>query len=391
MQLHIEIYSLRALRSKAKQSLADFKNATKSQNHKDSLNYKALNVLCNLVFWCFCGSLIVRRGLLRPAGAGLIMTNSQGFFREGRRIGLPLHCLQRMLILLLCLLLSGVVGYVSGHPQDSPTPAVKNKVIVDETGRKVTLKKYPPERIISLAPSITELLFALNQGDKVVGITSYCNKPPETRTITKVGGFADPNMELIVSLKPDVVIATRQGNPVELIKNLDTFSIPIFALNAKNLTDVLRNILSVSQLLGIEQEGKKLHDKLAGYIEAQKRKFPQGKSRKRILFVIWYEPFITIGKESFIQEIIELCGAESATSHYPGDWMQINQEELLKLKYDAIMYAVHEPKQQQEFADSFTSKPGLLRTVPVYVVDEEILRPGINFPHAVDKCQQTIR
>lgn len=265
----------------------------------------------------------------------------------------------------------------------------ESKYVYDELGRKVFIKNFPPKRIVSLAPSITELVFALKQGSKLVGVTVYCNKPKDALKIPKVGGFADPNIEVIVALKPDIVLAINEGNPFNLIENLKKFSIPVYGVKTKRLADILNNVLDVGELLNAEYEAKKLHQRLTRFI--YDRRIKQVKDPKKIFFLLWDDPLTTIGKDSYINEIIELSGAKSVTSIYSKEWLQINIEELLKLKFDALIYAKHSGNDDNKIKkSSLLKKISKFSSDNVYGVDEEILRPSVNFPIAVEQLSTIV-
>jgi cobalamin transport system substrate-binding protein len=259
----------------------------------------------------------------------------------------------------------------------------EQKDFIDATGRKIHLMHYPPHRIISLAPSITELIFALKKGSNLVGDTTYCNKPEQAKSITKVGGFSDPNLEIIASLKPDLVIATAQGNPVELITNLQKFSIPLYALNLRNVSEVLESIDRVSQLIGAEKEGKQLHAELSQVVQQAQTANAHRKKRPAIFFLLWYQPIVSAGKDSYINEIIELSGATSVTNKYTGEWLQLDREELYKLRFDAIVYAQHSPNDEEQFKTAIRNNFPSSASPKVYILTEEILRPSISFPEVI--------
>lgn len=259
----------------------------------------------------------------------------------------------------------------------------EQKELVDEVGRRIIIKTYPPRKIISLAPSITELLFAIGQGSKVVGVTDYCNKPKEALKITKVGGFSDPNSELIIALQPDLVIGTVEGNPIELVDELSRFSIPLFALRQRNFEDILRNILSVAAATGSLDKGKELYDKLNEYIEMRKMMRVLEEQKKRMLFLIWIRPVIVPGSSSYINDIVKLSRLELATANYKGEWVHMNEEELIRLNYDVIIYVRHQPNEKSEVANYISRNKKIFKDVPIYTIDEEILRPAVSFPEVI--------
>jgi len=265
---------------------------------------------------------------------------------------------------------------------------VERKEAIDELGRRVFINNYPPERIISLAPSITELLFALGLRDKIVGVTNYCDKPKEALMIAKIGGFSDPNIELIVKLKPDIVIGTVDGNPIEIESALKKFSIPLFVLKQRSMKDILNNIISVSKVLGVNEKGKKLYSDLNEYIVKRKKIVSSMKERKRVLFLLWVNPLVSAGSESYINEIINLSKLVSVTDKEKGQWIHINEEGLTMMQYDVIVYAAHNLDDGGQIVEYINKNRRMFKKVPVYAVDEDILRPGISFPNVVKQLDE---
>jgi len=128
--------------------------------------------------------------------------------------------------------------------------------VTDEIGRKINIKESP-QRIVSLAPGITETLWALNLDDKIVGVTTFCNWPPQARQKPRVGGFTNPSIEKIVSLKPDLIIATADGNRKETVRQLERIGLPVYVTNPSDTNGVLRSISHIGEITNREKDAGK--------------------------------------------------------------------------------------------------------------------------------------
>jgi len=180
--------------------------------------------------------------------------------------------------------------------------------IRDQLGRLVKLDKIP-QRIISLAPSNTEILFALGLEDRVVAITDYCNYPPGAKEKPSVGGFSTPNLERIVALSPDLVFATSIHQK-SVIPNLEQRGITAFALDPKTLDEVLAAISLVGKTTGRDREASTLTAEISNKIKAVTGKtgsLSQGQ-RPRVLYITWHDPLMTAGAGTLQDELIQKAG-----------------------------------------------------------------------------------
>jgi iron complex transport system substrate-binding protein len=220
------------------------------------------------------------------------------------------------------------------------------KEVKDEIGRKLTIKDAP-QRIVSLAPGITETLFALNLGDKVVGVTSFCDWPPEAKHKPQVGGFINPSIEKIVSLQPDLVIATADGNRKDTVQQLERVGLIVYVTNPSDTKEILASILHIGEITSSEKNARsivgRLRKRLAN-VTAQTRE----KIKPRIFFQIGLDPVITTGRGTLINEVIGLAGginiAGSDTARYP----RYSAEGIMAGAPDIILFAPM--AQDREFA-----------------------------------------
>jgi len=180
--------------------------------------------------------------------------------------------------------------------------------VEDQLGRVVKLEKIP-ERIISLAPSNTEILFALGLGDKVVGVTEYCDYPEAAKDIDKIGGFSTTNIEEVVALSPDLILAT-QRHESEIIPALEGKGLTVFALAPKTLDEILESITLIGEITGKEEEASQLVTEMSNRIKAVTDKTDglSGAERPRVLYITWHDPLKTAGGDTWHEELIVKAG-----------------------------------------------------------------------------------
>jgi iron complex transport system substrate-binding protein len=191
--------------------------------------------------------------------------------------------------------------------------------IVDGLGRSVTVNKIP-QRIVSLAPSNTEILFALGLGDKVVGVTEYCDYPQEAMTKPKVGGFSNVNIEKVVSLEPDLVLATHiHGKTV--IPGLEKLGQTVVAITPGSLNEVLDSIILVGKITGQNAEASMLVNDLSRRIATvtDKTRSLSSDQRPRVFYVTWHDPLMTAGTETLADDVISSAGGQNIAYDISGD------------------------------------------------------------------------
>ena len=214
-------------------------------------------------------------------------------------------------------------------------------MIVDDVGISAVIPKIP-KRIISLAPSNTEILFMLGLGDRVVGVSSICNYPAEAGKKEKVGDFFAPSLEKILLLKPDLILAGG-GVQKELALKLSAMGIPTITLYPKDLKEMLLDVLLTGKAAGKEAEAVKLMNSLKARIEKVKEQAKKSKHPK-VYFEIWNQPVTSAGKGSFIDELITIAGGENIFSSINKTFPEVSAEEIIKRNPDIIITAYMEKK-----------------------------------------------
>jgi len=188
-------------------------------------------------------------------------------------------------------------------------PAHAERTIQDDTGRPVKLA-HPAQRIVSLAPHITELLFAAGVGDRVVGVVAYSDFPEAAHKLPRVGGYSNIDMEAVAALKPDLVIAWKSGNRDAHLDKLAALGIPVYLNEPRNLDDVARSLEAFGVLAGIEQPARTAAENFRSRKGELAQRYGE-RPRVRMFYQIWDKPLMTINDEHLISDVIRLCGGDN--------------------------------------------------------------------------------
>ena len=191
--------------------------------------------------------------------------------------------------------------------------------ILDDLNRTVSLPSSA-QRIVSLAPSITETLFAIAAGNQAVGVTDYCNYPKEATAKAHVGGITNPSIETIVSLQPDLIILSMEGNVREDFEKLLGFGIPVFVSNPRTLHGIYKSIEDLGILTDRTEEAAQLVHSMQAREESVIRTVP--KTKKRTLLIVSLQPLIVVGGGTFLSELLSIAGAMNLA----GSAMESNSE-----------------------------------------------------------------
>lgn len=214
-------------------------------------------------------------------------------------------------------------------------PLVASRQVSDELGRRVTVPDHP-HRIVCLAPSLTETVYALGMGAAVVGITDFTDYPPEALSKPSVGGLDDASVEKIVSLHPDLVLSMAQINREETVNELEHVGIPVYVISPQGLPGIVASIQDLGDALNCHREA----GQLLQHLECERAEVARrikDLPRTRVLVIIWYDPVITAGNKSFITDAIAAAGGQSVTADIDQAWPQISLEEVLRRSPDVVL------------------------------------------------------
>lgn len=307
----------------------------------------------------------------------------------------PIRRLCPLVILMIAL---AACGAAPAAQPPTATPAVApaaaapatGLTITDTLGRQVALDK-PPARIVSLAPSITEILFAIGAGPQVVGVTKFCTFPPEADALPEIGGFSTKSisLEAIVGLEPDLVVAgTASQQPV--VEQLEQLAVPVVVLAPKSFEEVYANIVQAGYLTGHVEQATAVVDGMRARVNAVTARAAAipAEARPTVYWEVYDDPLTTAGPETFIGQLIELAGATNSFADAGEDYPQVSAEAVFARDPQVIMG----PDSQglKLTPDVIAQRPGwadvrAVRDGRIYLLDGDIVsRPGPRLADALE-------
>lgn len=207
--------------------------------------------------------------------------------------------------------------------------------VTDPVGRRMKIPQNPM-RIISLAPNITEIVFALGQGHRLVGVTTYSDYPPQARRIQQIGSYVHPDLERIVSLAPDLCLAIKDGNPRDVVSRLESFGIPVYAVDPRDLNGVMAALSAMGGLLNTEDTAGRIVADMHRRIRAVEDRVMQADHRPRVFFQIGVSPIVSVGTHTFIHELIVQAGGINVAQG-PVPYPRFSREQVLDLAPEVII------------------------------------------------------
>jgi iron complex transport system substrate-binding protein len=262
--------------------------------------------------------------------------------------------------------------------------------ITDMAGREVTIE-VEPQAIVSLAPSNTEILYALELEDKVLGVTEFCNYPPEAAEKPKVGGFSDVNTEKVVELEPDLIL-TANIHVTEVVPALEKLGLTVVVIDPPDVPAVLEGIKLVGKITGQEKEVEALTTEMQERIDAV-TKSVEGREKSRVFWEISNDLW-TAGPGSFINDLIVRAGGENIAAEADSAWVQLSNEAIIAADPEVIFLADHP---YGETADTVIARPGwdeisaVVNNRIVEIEDtDEFSRPGPRVVDALEMAAQAL-
>lgn len=276
--------------------------------------------------------------------------------------------------LITTIILTTTLTLILTHTPQTAAQAPGYVSVVDDLGRRVVLEKIP-ERIVSLSPSATEILFALGLGPKVVGVTRFCDYPPEALGKEKVGGFSNPSVEKVVSLNPDLVVADA-GIQAGTVERLGKLGLKVVALKPKNVEEILDRIRMLGRLTGMVEEAEKLTSEMKARMEAVRERvkhIPES-DRPKVYYEVWHDPLMSVGPGSFIHVMLEEAGGVNIFRDAKTDYPLVSPEAVIERNPDVIITTKHNPAS----LDEIRSRPGwdvikAIKLGRLYKLDDNII------------------
>jgi iron complex transport system substrate-binding protein len=260
----------------------------------------------------------------------------------------------------------------------------------DEVGKEVALP-FPPKRIVSLAPNITEILFSLGLDEEIVGVSIHCNFPEKAKSKVQVGSYISLDFEKITSLKPDLIIATGAGNTRDMVDRLEKLGFKTYTIFPKNFDDILQSIGHIGQVVNRDTKARVI---IEGMRKRKQRvvELTQGLSRPKVFIQIGDAPMVTVGRGSFADDLIRIAGGENIAGNEKELYPRFGMEEILKRSPEVIVISSMNPKgDYQKVLHEWTR----WKTIPavkngrIHLVDSDLLdRPS---PRIIDGLEEIAR
>ena len=268
----------------------------------------------------------------------------------------------------------GVAPAPSSIPAPAPAPGQPGEVR-DGLGRRVEIRGTP-RRIVTLAPNATDTIAALGLGSRLVGVSDFCDPPPEAGNVRRIGGLLTPDLEVIRALEPDLLVGSTSGNDPALADQAEALGLPLFILNAATVDEVLDGISGLSAALGEEAKGTALVADLRARLDAVARRV-EGRRRPRVLYIVWGEPLVVPGSKAFLTDAIRRAGGDSVTDDAPAAHPTYSVEAAIARGPEIILTSEYNRADAERL-----KKDPAWRSVPavasgkVFVVGDELVRPG---------------
>jgi iron complex transport system substrate-binding protein len=262
--------------------------------------------------------------------------------------------------------------------------------VKDEAGREVTLP-FPPKRIVSLAPNITEILFSLGLDEEIVGVSIHCNFPEKAKNKVRVGSYISLDFEKITSLKPDLIIATGAGNTRDMVDRLGKLGFQTYVIYPKKFEDILQSIAHIGQVVNRGEEARRI---IEGMRKRSQRviELTQDLPRPKVFIQIGDAPMVTVGKGSFADDLIRLAGGENIAGKEKEVYPRFGMEEILKESPEVIIISSMNPKGDYQKILQEWSRWKTLPAVKngrIHLIDSDLLdRPS---PRIIDGLEELAR
>jgi len=268
--------------------------------------------------------------------------------------------------------------------------AVSAEVYIDELGRQVNIPSCP-ERIVSLAPNITETLFALGLDKEIVGVTMFSDYPEAAGSKPKVGSFINISLEKVVSLSPDLIISTANGNKKETVEQLERIGLTVYVINPESFDDIFGTVLNIGRITGRENEANILVGNLQKRIKTIVS-LTKNLKKPRVFFQIGIDPIVTVGRSTLHNKLIELAGGVNVFGDVTIKYPRCSMEDVIAGKPDIII--VSSMKRGGDFL-RIRNKWKKWKNIPavkddrIYIVESDLI--DHSSPRIVDGLEEIAR
>jgi iron complex transport system substrate-binding protein len=262
--------------------------------------------------------------------------------------------------------------------------------LTDPVGRQVKMPETV-HRVVALAPSITEIVFALHRENRLVGVTQFSDYPETAQRLPKVGSYVQLDVERIAALRPDVCIAVKDGNPIDAVRQLEAFNIPVYAVNPKTLEEVMDTVSGIGKLLDANKAAAALVSQMKARIARIKALAANAVYKPRVFFQIGISPIVSAGSATLIDELIGLAGGLNL-ARGPVTYPRYSKEEIIAMAPDILIItsmARGEVFDQVKASWNLWPQMPAVRNQRIFLVDSNLFdRPT---PRLVDGLEKLFR
>jgi iron complex transport system substrate-binding protein len=260
----------------------------------------------------------------------------------------------------------------------------------DMIGRRVVLPAHP-RRIISLAPSVTEVLYLLGCGERVIGVTTQCDWPPEeVAKKTRIGSLLTPNYELILASRPDLVIASTAGNDQTAILKLADLGLPVFVTAPRSIDGIIKTTLEIGKIADRAAEGEQLVREMDSRLDAIRGRLSGGPPVKAF-FITWFDPLLAPGKKTFENDVLSLANVISISAESDEFYPRYSLEQVVAQNPDVILTVRHSGKPLPDLGSiAGWAMLDAVRKGRVYVLSEVLQHPSPRFVDGAEELARTL-
>lgn len=289
---------------------------------------------------------------------------------------------------LLVTLVASICLVSCASPKAPTGNTAPRRQITDDSGVSVSLPARV-DKVVSLAPNLTEIVFAIGAGDRLVGRTSYCDFPVDAKAVAEVGDTLQPSLEKIIALKPQVVLVSTASQLEAFTKQLQTHDIAVFVTDPHDLEGVFKSITLVGEILGRSDAATEVVEGLRARTTAVQAKV-KDVPPVRVFYQLSAQPLYTAGKDAFVNDLIRRAGAMSVTADVPGAWPKYSAEAALATRPEAIILPTGGSMgdTNRTVADPLKGSPAAIQGRVYKINDDHLVRPG---PRAVDGVEEMAR
>lgn len=283
-----------------------------------------------------------------------------------------------------------LVIIIIGCKEEPKNIDIKN-FVTDDLHKKIEINN-PPQRVITLAPNLTELVFELGFGDRIVGNTSYCNFPDSAKNIENVADLLTVNLEKITSLQPDLIFITAEGNSKSDYSKLVDLGYKVFVSNPRHYNGIKKTMLDMGKIFEKTEYAKSIISNWEERIEIVKSKHEK-LVYKSVMFLVSTNPIFSVGKKSFVHQILTYAGLENITSDSEISYPMYNREELLVRNPDYILMYETNNNDINALLESYpewNTLSAIINERVFYINADLYSRPGPRFVEAVEDLHKLI-